>query len=148
MTWAPQETQIAVYNILKADSALMVLLGTTVGGTQKVFDFVPDNTAFPFLVMEPKPWEDRGNYTTEGLSAELWIHTWYQPGQSGSFTGRGDKQVQLIQSRIDQLLHKQPLSISGWNTLILRRSLVDIVVDPDNVTRHGIQKFKLFLGGA
>lgn len=147
MTWAPQQVQITVFTLLKADTSLATLLNTTVSGTQKIFDFVPDNTDFPFVVIESKPYEDRGSYTTEGLQAEISIHTWYQPGGSSSVSGRGDKQVQLIQSRIDQLLHKQPVTISGWNALILRRSFIDIVVDPDNVTRHGIQKFKLFLGG-
>jgi len=147
MTWAPQQVQITIFTLLKADTALATLLDTTVAGAQKIFDFVPDNTAFPFVVIESKPYEDRGSYTTEGLQAEISIHTWYQPGGSSSVAGRGDKQVQLIQDRIDKLLHKQSVTISGWNALILRRSFIDIVVDPDNVTRHGIQKFKLFLGG-
>jgi len=146
MSWAPQQVQIKIYSTLTADSALMVLLGTTVGGTQKVFDFVPDNQAFPFLVMEINPWQDRGSHTTEGFEAELWVHTWYQPGV-GSFTGRGNKQVQLIQSRVDELLHLQELTFTGWNNLLLRRSTVDIITDPDNVTKHGIQKFKLLVGG-
>jgi hypothetical protein len=145
MTWAPQQTQISLYNRLTGDSALMVLLGTTVGGTQKVFDHVPDDTAFPFVVIESKPWEDRGSHNTEGLSAEISIHCWYQPGAS-SFSGRGDKQTQLIQQRIDELLHKYALTISGWNTLILRRSTINILTEPDNVTKHGIQQFKLLIG--
>lgn len=146
MTWAPQETQISIYNRLSGDSTLAVALGTTVAGTQKIFDHVPDSTEFPFVVIEAKPWEDRGNHTSEGLAAEVFIHTWYQPGK-GSFTGRGDKQTQLIQKRIDELLHKYALSISGWTTLILRRSVMNILTEPDNVTKHGIQQFKLFLGG-
>lgn len=146
-TWAPQETQIAIYGILKADSALMVLLGTTVSGTQKVFDFVPDNTPFPYVTMSIKPWQDRGNHTHAGLQCEFQIDVWYQPGTSSN-SGRGDKQVQLIQKRIDELLHKKNLGVSGWNTLQCRRSLIDIITDPDQVTRHGIQQFKLFLGGA
>lgn len=145
MSWAPQQVQISIYNRLTADSALMVLLGTTVAGTQKVFDHVPDNTDFPFVVIESKPWEDRGSHNTEGLSSEFAIHSWYQPGTSG-FTGRGDKQIQLIQQRIDQLLHKYALVISGWNNLGLRRSVINILTEPDNVTKHGIQNFKLLIG--
>lgn len=140
MTWAPQETQIAVYNKLVNDSALTALIGAN-----KIFDHVPDSTAFPFISLAVKPFEDRGNYTYEGLKAELWIHVWYQSG--ATYTGRGDKQVQNIQARVDALLHKKELPVSGWSTLILRREFIDIITDPDNVTKHGIQRFKLFLGG-
>lgn len=148
MTWAPQETQISIFNVLKGDSALMALLGTTVGGAQKVFDHVPDNTAYPYITLQINPWEDRGNYTDEGLKALLSIHTWYQPDASSSFTGRGDKQVQLIQKRIDELIHKGQFPISGWRKVVLRRATINILVEPDNVTRHGVQQFNLYLGGS
>jgi hypothetical protein len=145
-SFAPQETQIAVYEALTADSALMVLLGTTVAGTQKVFDFVKQASGYPFITLQINPWEDRGNYTHEGMQAVLTVHVWYQSG-ANSLTGTGNKQVQLIQKRIDELLHKRHLVVAGWSTLVARRSLIDILVEPDNVTRHGIQQFKLFLGG-
>ncbi len=140
-TWAPQETQIAIFQLLSGDTDLTALLGAT----GKIFDYLPDNTDFPYVTMNIKPWLDRGNYTHEGLSCVLQIDVWYQPGKS-PYTGRGDKRVQLIQKRIDELLHKQNLDVDGWNTLILRRALIDIITDPDTVTRHGIQQFKLFLG--
>lgn len=147
--WAPIDTQSAIYTLLATDDALIELLGEdadTVDVSTRVLDHVPDNQASPYVVIQIKPWEDRGNYTYEGLSATLTIHTWYTPGSSAT-TGRGDKQVQLIQKRIDEILHRSQLEIVGWSNLILRRSLVDILVEPDNVTRHGVQQFKLFVGG-
>lgn len=147
MTWAPAQTQIAVYTVLKNDSALAALLGTTVGGAQKIFDNVPDKTPWPFITIHCKPWSDRGSYTYEGLEGQLSVDVWYQPGGSTSVQGRGDKQVQAIQARVDALLHKQYLTISGWNTLQLRRAVIDILTDPDNVTKHGVQQFKILLGG-
>ncbi len=143
--WAPSDTQIAVYNLLAYDTTLAGLLGTTVGGAQKIFDHVPDNTAFPFVQIAIRPWVDRGNYTLNGLSGEIWVHTWYQAGSA--VTGLGDKQVQAIQARIDTLLHNSYLAITGWRNLNLRRALVNIMDDPDNVTKHGIQQFKILLGG-
>jgi hypothetical protein len=145
--WAPSDTQIALFNYLSNDATLMSLLGTTVGGTQKVFNRVPDNTAFPFIAIDVRPWVDRGNYTTNGLQGEIWVHVWYQAGASGSMTGLGDKPVQAIQARVDALLHNSYVAISGWRNLSLRRNLVNIMLDPDNITLHGIQKFKLLIGG-
>lgn len=145
MTWAPTETQSAIFNILRNDGSLSTLLGqdTTVS---KVFDHVPQSTAYPFVVLQINPWEDRGNYTGEGLKALVTIHCWYQPGASG-YTGRGDKPLQLIQKRIDELLHKSQIAISGWRNLIFRRATINILVEPDNVTRHGVQQFNILLGG-
>jgi len=140
MTWAPQESQIALFNKLNGDATLTSLIGAN-----RIFDHVPQNQAFPFIQIEVKPFEDRGNYTFEGLKADLFVHVWYQPGSAS--TGRGDKQVQLIQKRVDELLHKKELPVVGWSTLLLRRSLIDILTDPDGVTKHGVQQFKLFLGG-
>lgn len=148
MTWAPQETQIAIFTALANDDALIDLLGEdsgTVDTSTKVLDFVPDNKAYPYVTLELKPWSDRGSYTFEGLESEIQINVWYQPGTSGN-TSRGDKPVQLIQKRIDELLHKQQLCIDDWNTLLLRRSFIDILTEPDNITKHGVQKFKLLLG--
>lgn len=145
-TFAPMETQIAIFNKLSGDSTLLTLLGTTPSGAQKIFDYVPENNPFPYITMSVKPWTNRANYTHDGLECQLQISVWYQPGVGG-FKGRGDKQIQLIQKRVEDLLTKTNLSINGWNTLQLRRSLIDIITDPDSVTRHGIQQFKLFLGG-
>lgn len=140
-TWAPTETQRAIFSLLSADTDLSLLLG----GSGKVFDHVPDNTAFPYITMYINPWDDRGNHTTEGFQCVLQIDVWYQPGV-GEAKGRGNYRVQQIQKRVDELLHKTNLEVDGWKTLIMRRTLVDILTDPDNVTKHGIQQFKLFLG--
>lgn len=139
MTWAPSETQKAIYTLLSSDAALMALLGQ-VATEQKVFDFIPDNTAFPYIQLQIKPWTDRGSHQTEGFTCVLTIHVWYQE------LGRGDLQVQNIQARVDQLLHTQDVCITGWNVLGLRRTMSDILTDPDNVTKHGIQQFKLLIG--
>lgn len=148
--WAPSDVQIAVYNHLASDDTIITLLGensASVNLSNKVFDHVPQDTAYPFVVVQINPWEDRGSYTKEGLEATLSIHVWYRPGIT-SVTGRGDKQVQAIQKRIDEILHANQIPISGWKNLIFRRALIDILVEPDNVTRHGIQQFKLLLGGS
>lgn len=147
MTWAPKETQIAIFGVLGGDSTLVGLLGGSAlpGGDPKVYDFVPDNKAFPYVTLQILPWNDRGNHTDEGLECELQINVYHQP--TATNPGRGNKTVQTIQARIDDLLHKQSFCIDGWNILGLRRTFVDILTDPDNVTKHGIQRFKLLLGG-
>ncbi len=137
MTWAPKETQRTIYTLLSGDAALIALIGSG-----KVFDHVPDNTAYPYVVLHITPWNDRGSHNTEGFETEFQITTWYRA------PGRGDLKVQDIQARIDTLLHTVDISISGWNTLVLRRTFVDILTDDDGVTKQGIQRFKLLIGDA
>lgn len=141
MTWGPQETQKTVYEILTTDTALQTLLGGSVGNL-KVYDFVPDNQIFPFIVISDPASTDRGNHSWEGLSVDLTINVWYRA------PGRGRLKVQEIQKRIDELLHNTEPCIDGWNIVVLRRASVNIVTEEDNVTLHGIQKFKLFIGEA
>ena len=112
-TYAPLETQKTIFETLANDDSIIDLLGEDSGTddqSSKVFDFVPDNTEYPFIVIQIKPWSDRGNHTYEGLQADLTIHVWYQPGSTFN-DGRGDRRVQLIQSRVDTLLHNQELAI-------------------------------------
>ena len=137
MTWAPTETQKAIYALLNADATLTSLLGAS-----KIFDHVPDNTSYPYVVLMIFPFSDRGSYTTEGLDTLFQVSTWVR----GS--GRGDKEVQAIQKRIDELLHKANLSIEGWGIISLRRELIEIVTEEDNVTKQGIQRFRLLMGAA
>lgn len=138
--FAPLEVQAEIFAVLNADADL-----TTLIGANKVFDFVPDKTAFPYITVNALPFTQRDNATNDGMECEFQINVWYQPGKSGT-TSRGNKPVQLIQKRIDELLQHRSLCVNGWNTLQLRRTFIDILVESDNVTRHGVQRFNLFLG--
>lgn len=139
MTWAPTELQKVIYDTLSADAALQTLLGTT-PLNPKIYDSVPDQKSYPYVTMQIKPMADRGNHDWDGVGFNYQINVWYQaPGQ-------GDLKVQQIQSRIDELLHKQDICVEGWNIIAHRRSTVDILDEPDGRTKHGVQIFKIFLG--
>lgn len=135
MTWGPQETQKTIFDTLSNDATLTALLGAS-----KIFDHVPDNTPFPFVTIGDMVWEDRGNHTWDGLTGRLQINVWYRA------PGRGRKNVQEIQKRIDELLHSQDVCIDGWDIISLRRSTLEILIEPDNVTLHGVQIFNLLIG--
>ncbi len=141
MTWAPTELQKTIYETLCADVALQTLLGAT-PATAKVYDSVPDQKSYPYVTMQIKPMTNRDNHDWDGVGFNYQINVWYQgPGQ-------GDLKVQTIQKRIDELLHKQDICVEGWNIIAHLRSTVDIIDDPDNRTKHGVQIFKIFLGEA
>lgn len=137
MTWAPQEIQKVLFTTLNGDAALTTLLGGN-----KVFDRVPDELPFPFITIGDIIIDDRGNHTWEGLSATITINSWYREANAGR------KKVQEIQNRIDQLIHKQDPCIEGWNVVSLRRGPANILIEDDNITIHGVQKFNLLIGEA
>lgn len=145
--WAPQEVQKEIWLLLIADDEIIDLLGGDSNSdvtSDKVFDFIPDDEDMPFISLQILPWSDRSSHTHDGFECEFQINVWYSP--EGSNTGLGNKVVQGIQQRIDELLHNTNLCVDGWNSLLLRRTYVDIETQEDNVTKHGIQRFKLLLG--
>jgi hypothetical protein len=137
MTWAPQELQKTIYDTLTSDTTLMALITGVYDSTA-----VPEYTSFPYVTIGDGPFEDRGNHTWEGWTVPVTIHVWYQE------EGRGRKKVQEIQAEIYRLLHKQDICVDGWNIVNLRIQTVDVIIDSDNVTLHGIQIFNLLLGEA
>ena len=148
MTWAPSETQKTIYTTLAADAALQTLLGTT-PAAPKVFDSVPDETAYPYVKLMIKPTTNRDNESYDGVEINYQISVWNRGDE-------GDKKTQAIQQRIEQLLLKKDaadyrtdeLCIDGWNVVSHSRTLIDIAEEPDGRTRHGIQTFNLMLGEA
>lgn len=137
MTWAPLELQKTIYETLTGDAPLMALVtGVYDSGA------VPEYTAFPYVTIGENPMDERSNHTWRGWKAPVTIHVWYQEN------GRGRKKVQEIQAEIDRLLNLQNICVDGWNIVSLRAQFVDVIVDTDNVTLHGIQIFNLLLGEA
>lgn len=137
MTWAQQEFQKTLYEVLTTDLNLMLLISGVFDSTA-----VPQGQSFPYVTIGENPFTDRSNHTTRGWRSEVTIHVWFQD------PNRGRKAVQEIQKEIDRLLDQQNICIDGWNIINLRTSFVDIIVDADNVTLHGIQKFNLLIGEA
>lgn len=152
MTWANKEVQKTVYEILSSDEILQNLLGAipesindvgeVIESDTKIYDYVPQESKYPYAVIGFDPQTDRGSHTTEGWTMPLRINTWSRK------PNRGRSQLQDIQARIDFLLHKQDICIEGWNIINLRRDSCHIIQDMDSVTYQGIQTFNLLIGEA
>ena len=145
-TWGPGETQQTIYEVLSTDETLQDLIGglghKTIPGDSKIYDRVPNEKNYPYITIGDIQWADRGNHTWEGWRAVLTVNVWYRD------PGAARKAVQAIQKRIDELIHKTEPCIEGWNIVGLRRSTSNIIIEPDNITLHGIQKFNLMIGEA
>ena len=121
------ELQKSIFNALDGDSTLQNLI-------TDVYDFVPENTAFPYVKVGEETSIDNGTKTLQGNEHTLVIHTFSRY--------RGSKEVKEIMSRIYALLHESSLSVSGASLVNLRFEFSDVIKENDGFTSHGLQRFR------
>ena len=119
--------QKTIFDALDGDSTLQSLV-------TDVFDFVPENTAFPYVKIGEETSVDNGTKTLQGNEHTLVIHTFSRY--------RGSKETKEIMSRIYALLHESDLTISGASLVNLRFEFSDVIKENDGLTTHGIQRFR------
>jgi len=121
------ELQKSIFNALDGDSTLQSLV-------TDVYDFIPENTAFPYVKVGEETSIDNGTKTLQGNEHTLVIHTFSRY--------RGSKEVKEIMSRIYALLHESSLSVSGASLVNLRFEFSDVIKENDGFTSHGLQRFR------
>ena len=119
--------QKTVFDTLDGDSTLQSLV-------TDVFDFVPENTAFPYVKIGEETATDNGTKTLQGNEHTLVIHTFSRY--------RGSKETKEIMSRIYALLHESSLSVTGASLVNLRFEFSDVIKENDGLTTHGLQRFR------
>ena len=122
------ELQKIIYDTLSGDSTITTTYGAN------VYDYIPDNSAFPYVKVGEETSVDNGTKTLQGNEHTLVIHTFSQY--------RGSKEVKNIMSRIYALLHESSLSVSGANLVNLRFEFSDVIKENDGLTTHGLQRFR------
>ena len=123
--------QTTVYNALLASNPL-----TTKLGGNNIYDFVPENTAFPYVKIGDQTMVDDGTKTKKGTDFTLIIHTFSRY--------RGSKEIKEIMSLVYDVLHESSLSVSGaMNNM--RFEFADIIKENDGLTTHGMQRFRVFV---
>lgn len=121
------ELQKSIFNALDGDSTLQNLV-------TDVYDFVPENTVFPYVKVGEETSLDNGTKTLQGNEHTLVIHSFSRY--------RGSKEVKEIMSRIYALLHESSLSVTGASLVNLRFEFSDVIKENDGFTSHGLQRFR------
>src|SRR5690554_603796 len=124
--------QKAIFDHLCAD-------GTLMGMVNGVFDFVPQNTQEPYVTIGDGTSVDFDSHTFTGMDFTRSIHTW--------FKGAGRKGCLEIMARIYDLLHEATLTVTGFTPIVLRQEFSECLIDSDGQTFHGVQRFRIILGG-
>lgn len=126
---ASAEVQKALYNILMV---------ADISGVTQIRDnpiVVTTDSDFPFIEIGHSQTiaDDAGGDT--GIEEYVDIHTWSR--------ARGQKEIKEIMSAIYDALHHQSLAVSGRDTAFCWFDDGRVLDDPDGLTRHGVQTFKI-----
>ena len=99
-----------------------------------VFDDVPENTAYPYVVIGE---ETATNIDTKDKDAHehtLTIHVWSQ------YSGR--KEIKNIMSSVYTTLHNASITVSGASLVNIRHEFENTLTEADGITRHGVMRFR------
>lgn len=116
---------------LKLDSAIVY----------PVYNHIPQTEPYtkpPYVVVGQgdimTEWETDGK---KGFNIFTTVHAWSEY--------RGNKEVKEMQGAIYDALHRENLTVTGYNCLEITQESMNDFVDPDGITRHGVQQFRIYL---
>jgi len=129
--------QQAVYDRLTADAGLTALLAEGAAG---VFDHVPQASAFPYVTIgeaSAAPGE-LASKTEAALAQSLTLHVW---SRDRGF-GETKRILAALAAALDDASGGAPLTVAGQTLVALRFEFAATFLDPDGLTRHGVQRFR------
>ena len=125
-SWALQQS---IFAALAANATLVALLGGP-----RVYDDVPQASAFPYLTFGHSLVRDWSTGSEDGSEHVVTLHVWSQ--------GKGKKEAHEIMGAVRTALHDQALSLSGHRLVNLRHELSEARREPDGDTTHGIVRYR------
>lgn len=126
---AQSAVQTAVYGALVANAGVTALIGS------RVYDHVPADAAFPYVVIgetEAEPFDDK---TKSGMVQAFGVHTWSR--------ARGAKEAKDVMAAVSAALHRAGLTVTGHELAWIRFTESELMLEDDGLTRHGVQTFEI-----
>lgn len=121
--WALQK---AVYAALSDDAALTALIGSN-----QVFDDVPRDVAFPYVVFGPAVERDWSVGAHEHI---LVLHVWSRHS--------GRRETVEVMDAVRAALHDRALFLDGHRLINLRHEISEARRDADGETYQGVVRFR------
>jgi hypothetical protein len=128
------QLQKAVYAALGGNAALAALLPA---GAAAILDFVPPETAFPYIILGDVSTAPFSTAEGDGAEAFLTLETYSR--------GAGMKEIKLLTAAVHDALHDADLAVAGHHTVLCRNVSTDIARDGDGETRVARQRFHVIL---
>lgn len=106
--------------------------------TLPVYDFVPqENAPSSYVTIGGDTFAPFNTDGNKGFMATLAIHSWV--------IANGRKEAKLLQGEILNSLDRAELTITGYNPLGIDFEFSETTLDPDGVTYHGVQRFRILI---
>lgn len=142
------ETLRAVFCTLNADSDVTTLLAdhAYLSGDKAIYDDVPQSRTpesaaeFPYVVVGDLTQIPFDADDFNGREMTLTIHTFSRY--------RGAREANSVMDAIKEALHDQTLGIAGETPVLTLWEYAEILRDPDGLTRHGVQRFRIITQGS
>lgn len=99
-----------------------------------VYDDVPEETVYPYVILGEETATNDGSKTLDGVEHTLTIHAWSQY--------RGRREIKEIMQSVYSLLHNSDITVSGASLVNLRQEFATTLSENDNITRHGVMRFR------
>jgi hypothetical protein len=128
-TAASAALRAAIYDALKADSALNTLLGGP-----SVYDEPPRAASFPYVTLGEARITDFSAGGERGEEHQLTLHAWSRHG--------GHREAHLIAGALLSALDDAPLTLADHRLVNLRFSLADVRRESDGRTYHALVRFR------
>ncbi len=120
-----EDIQVALYGYLSGNLSY------------PIYDNVPQETTFPYYAIGVPVITGMEADVKTGLNMLIPIHVWSE------YHGR--LEAIEMQKELYRLLHRAKLEITGYNCISIVQENQTILLDPDGVTRHGIQQFRILI---
>jgi len=131
MASAEWEVQQDIYSVLRNDATVKTL----VGDPARVYDHVLQDPTFPYIVIGEAITVDESTFAKFGQEHTVDVDSWSQY--------RGLSEVKRIMSAIQGALHEATFTLSGFVHGGTVQIFSQALNDPDGLTRHGVQTFKV-----
>lgn len=132
--------QAGIYTTLTEDAGLIALIGD--GGSPeraRIFDRPSPDSTFPYVTignLTALPWDTK---TSDGMEATVQIDVWSKH--------KGMSEAAAIMDAIVAALDDQSFSVSGHTLINCRMTFSEMLDDPDGLTRHGVQHYRMVTQG-
>ena len=142
--YAGLDLQTAVYNALVGDATLQTALGAS-GQDKKVYDTVPQNSQYPYVVIGDETALDWSTKSFNGGNTTMTMHVFTR--------GRGRAQCKAIIGHLHRILNLSNLSLTSNLLVLIRFEFTECFAEDmrhsngtaqteDLVTYHGVTRFR------
>lgn len=105
------------------------------GASVSIFDNADESTAYPYVLIGEETTANNGTKTLDGIEHTLTIHVWSQY--------RGLREIKEIMQSVYENLHNTDITVSGASLVNVRQEFSTTLVENDNLTRHGVMRFRV-----